>query len=1321
MIARDEADFLDRCLQSIAGLADEVVVVDTGSTDETPQVASRHGARLFHASWTGDFSEARNRCLAEAHGRWILVLDCDEVLARQDHEPLRRLLRSARADAYRLTTRNYTDSANQAGWVACRGTAPEERGHAGWFPTTKVRLWRRRPQVRFSGAVHELVEPSLLQAGLRLADCSVPVHHYGYAEKARPVARYVEAGERKARQSPDDLRARYELATAYRDAGRLAEALDQVEGVLAGLPAAAPEQRLYVEEEQVQLVRADLFARLGRLPQAVEVYEGLLRRFPRSFQAHNNLGLLRERQGRIQEARRHFARGARLAPDNPVLAGNLARLGGEGPAGPRLSVCLIVRDEEAVLERCLQSVAGVADEIVVVDTGSVDRTVEIARRCAARVGHFPWGDDFAAARNASLDLATGDWILWIDADEYLPAAQVEKVQRAAREPADHALYFTLVNEGSDGTRFQQVKMLPRREDLRFERPVHETVLPALRRAGVPVRFTDVEVHHTGYARPEDTARKQARYLGLMEAWLQGHPEDHQVRFRIGHTHYLSGEHHRARECFALLRRVPGQDCEARHARRLAALFTGRSLLEEGDCAAAVPALEEALGAAPDDALALLSLGDARGKLGQHQAAVDLLQRSLQGRVDPFFPLDERLVRYSAHFFLGTCLLALGQGGPARAALAAACRVLPDRAEAPAALAQLAPAPAGQGRLSLCMIARNEEERLGRCLASAADVVDEIVVVDTGSSDRTLEVAAHYGARLGHFPWCDDFARARNASLYLATGDWILWLDPDDLLPAEEHPRIRQLLQGPRDRAYFFVLDDQGYEHVSCLQLRLFPNLPGVVFEMPVHEQVTPSLARLGVQTVPTQIRVLHTGYTTPEVVRAKKDRYLGIMERWLEEHPDDYIVRSHVALTYHTTGRLDEAEDAYLRIVYESRCLGDRNYVVYTTALLFLGRTYLRKGELPAALAQLRRAEAVDPDYVLTGLSLAEVLLRQGEATQALAYARRVLAAGRQITFFPVDQPEIEYSAQVLCGQALQALGEVEAAEQAYRQAASVPVSRRSEALGSLAELYRGRGDRAAALHVLEEAQRLDPENAKHLFNAGVLHLEGRDLAAATAAFEAVLARTPDHLPALLNLGFAAKAGGQPDRAEAIYRRALAADPGGVEARANLAHLLLDAQRHAEARALFAAVREKQPGLLDIELGYVATLCQAGQWQAVADAVRAAAASLGGVELELTTPSGLAGTLVRLAAPLVRAGQTRCALLALTAAVLADPASAPARRALAEVHYAGRDYWKAVAQLEAILTAAPQDRDAFRRLGDCYQALGVQEAARLCYQHSGLL
>jgi glycosyltransferase involved in cell wall biosynthesis/Tfp pilus assembly protein PilF len=1318
MIARDEAAFLDQCLESVRGLVDQIAVVDTGSVDDTAEVARRHGAQVFLHPWQGDFSQARNLALDQAKGEWVLLLDCDEVLAPADHARLRRLLQTKGPLAYRLTTRNYTDQANLAGWVACGGEYPEEKTHRGWFPTTKVRLWRNLPGIRFAGPVHELVEASVAALGGQIADCPVPVHHYGHAEKQRPPDYYLKAGEEKVRQQPGDLRARYELALAYRDAGQHGPALEAIEQVVAGLVSSTRPSSLYLQEELALLVRADLLDRLGRGSEALGAYQEIIRRFPQAYQAHNNAASLLERQGRAEEALGLYQQGAQLAPESEVVRKNLARLERRLQGGGRLSVCVIARDEEAVLARCLESVREVADELVVVDTGSADRTVEIAKSLGVRLGFFPWIDDFAAARNAALDLATGDWVLWLDADDYLKPQDREQVRALKKQSPDRAFFFTLVNEGGDRTSFRQLKMFPRHPEVRFERPVHEHVLAGLRRAGIPLQVAPVEVRHTGYATAEQVASKKKYYLRLMEGWLAGHPEDWDICFRIGHTHYSEQRLGKSKEYFAQILAAGREAVDPPSVFRLAGVFYARCLIVEGAWAEAAARLEQALELQPDEVLANLSLGDARTKLGQYAEALTPLQRALDGELDRNFPLDPEVIRYSAHFFMGQCYQALGRTEEAKKSFQIAGQLSPQQPEAALALAALEPARvAGGPRLSLCMIVRNEAHRLGNCLESVKGLIDELVVVDTGSSDGTEEIARRYGAVLGHFPWIDDFAAARNHSLSLATGDWILWLDADDLLAAEYHTQIRHLLTRGRDQSYFFLLDDRGYENVSCLQMRLFPNLPGVCFEMPIHEQVTPSLARLGVKMVPTQVRVTHTGYPTPEVVRAKKERYLRIMEGWLELHPGDYIVRSHVALTYHTTGRLDEALAAYRAIIEDSTCLADYNYVVYTTALLFLGRTYLKLKDYLLALEFIKKAEAVDPEYVLTKLSLAEVYMRLERFAEAGQCAQGVIDSGPQHTFFPIDQRDLQYSARVLRAQAHQGLGEWDQAEAVFLQAAQVQVPRRSEALGSLSQLYKSLGKKAKALQTLEQARQVDPENLQHLFNIGVIHLEAGRLEEAQGVFASVLGRDPGHGPSLLNLGFIAKTQGRVEEAERCYQQVAQLQPEGVEAPANLGHLYMDAGRHAEAARCFAQVRARDPHLLDINLGLLASLASQGHWDNEL-ALQILTPFAQGQAIELGAPRVAARAFARLGATLVSRQQAKCAEFALLIAIALDAGCLEARRSLGQLFFHHGAHWKAIAQYEVALHLQPRDGATFAALGDCYRRMGVAEAARMCYEQS---
>jgi tetratricopeptide (TPR) repeat protein len=365
----------------------------------------------------------------------------------------------------------------------------------------------------------------------------------------------------------------------------------------------------------------------------------------------------------------------------------------------------------------------------------------------------------------------------------------------------------------------------------------------------------------------------------------------------------------------------------------------------------------------------------------------------------------------------------------------------------------------------------------------------------------------------------------------------------------------------------------------------------------------------------------------------------------------------------------------------------------------------------------MKRAEEIDPEYILTKLSLAEVNARLGQWSEALRYGRATLAGEGQMTFFPVDYDAVRYAALLICGQAAQALQQWAESEEAYRCAVEVPVPQRSEALGNLSNMFKAMDRREDALAALDEALALDPDNPQHCFNKGVWYLDERDFERAEAMFKATVESQPDSAVALLNLGYIAKVRGEFDKAEAHYRRAVACDGEGVEARANLGHLYLDLERYTDAAGLFEQVQARNPGLVDIELGLLVTRAHKAEG-AVALLWEIAAGFTDVRPTDANSTSEAARAAMNLGAELLRQDQLKCAELALCAAVLLNEQLLEARRALAEVLYAQGSFWKAVAQLEAVLLVLPTDIEAFKRLGDCYKQLGVDEAAQLCYAKS---
>lgn len=211
-------------------------------------------------------------------------------------------------------------------------------------------------------------------------------------------------------------------------------------------------------------------------------------------------------------------------------------------------------------------------------------------------------------------------------------------------------------------------------------------------------------------------------------------------------------------------------------------------------------------------------------------------------------------------------------------------------------APVSPAPVPQGRptISVCMMVKDEEKNLPRALDSVKDWVDEIIVVDTGSTDRTVEIAESYGAKIYHHPWENNFSTHRNQSISYATGDWLLILDADEELDQETAPQMRQITSAPPEICGFLF---ELYNDVTAggktmvLHPRLFRNGVGFHYQGTVHNRPTV----LG-EVARTTVRLIHYGYNeAPEVMEAKHKRRTSMIRKWVEEEPDNFLARSYLA------------------------------------------------------------------------------------------------------------------------------------------------------------------------------------------------------------------------------------------------------------------------------------------------------------------------------------------------------------------------------------------------------------------------------------------
>ena len=800
---------------------------------------------------------------------------------------------------------------------------------------------------------------------------------------------------------------------------------------------------------------------------------------------------------------------------------------------PVISLCMIVKNEEKSLPRCLGSVRGLVDEIVIIDTGSEDNTASIAESLGAKVYHIPWPGDFSAARNESLKKAGGNWILYLDADETLdPNGYPDCIRKVASDSEVTAWSVPIRSYQWESTAYgvtvniRLFRNLPR---LLFENEVHERIEPALARMGAKIATAPFFIDHYGYrVPPEAMKEKLERNLLLSQKHLERDPQDPYCLYYIGSSLLLLEKAAGSRQYLqrALLSRglplyLEAMTCnllgfvellEGRPDESLAFaqrsidlvpvqntayLVRGIALFRKSEFGAALPLLarsQEFLRLPPDRRRTDLSqehaligdvelhklLGICLSEAGRPQEAVEHFRHfeELGGR-DPevarragvccvntgdfasglkyleqseslgmarselVLPMAFASVKLGdftrAEFLLKeaeenssldsdrinqirnllrTSLRVAGRGarvksdsrfatsGSALGNSAGSLRPVVRATSGSALSNPAAPLPSvepgtrdpGLGsRVSLCMIVKNEQERIAGCLDSVNGLVDEIIVVDTGSADRTEETARSCGAKVFSFPWTDNFAEARNESLRYATGDWIIFLDADERLNAfGVKDCLRRTARAPGVDAYAVPIINAGPEGKADSTIgravRFFRNLPGIRFSGRVHESVDPFLIEFGAKVDHAGFEILHFGYALePGTIRKKYERNFQLLKEELAEHPGNANSLYHLGLTCMALKREEEARQAF------DLALCGTGLTPCLTAMVLNMKSYhhLRACEIDQGLDAASRSLSVVPVQntarLLKGLALFQKHAH-GEALPLLLNAYRFIS-----------------------------------------------------------------------------------------------------------------------------------------------------------------------------------------------------------------------------------------------------------------------------------------------------------------------------------------
>lgn len=307
-------------------------------------------------------------------------------------------------------------------------------------------------------------------------------------------------------------------------------------------------------------------------------------------------------------------------------------------------------------------------------------------------------------------------------------------------------------------------------------------------------------------------------------------------------------------------------------------------------------------------------------------------------------------------------------------------------------------------ISACLMVKNEEEMLPQCLESIKDIVDEIIVVDTGSEDRTVEIAKSYGAKVYHHPWENNFSKHRNQSISYATGDWMLMIDADEELNTKNlsAAKMREALANVPEKnnavlATLIDLKRSGRENVRFKFARLFRNTPDFHYEGVVHNKPTYSGSAIN-----SDLQIFHYGYDLDEgKMKAKFKRTTSLLKSRIEKDPNDFEAYFYLANSFGSEGLFEESiEYAKKSIELMPADLNDPR--IYFSNYFTISSGYFKQSELDDAKTwALRGLEKNQYDLGLLYI-LTQICFQTEEFEQVSYYALKYLEAYKIVKEDPV-------------------------------------------------------------------------------------------------------------------------------------------------------------------------------------------------------------------------------------------------------------------------------------------------------------------------------
>lgn len=319
MIIKNEEKDIRNCLESIKDIADEIIVVDTGSEDKSKEIVREFTDKIFDFQWKDDFSAARNFSISKANCDWIFCIDADEIISKTDLSSIKEMSDEKEPDAFLLEQRNYSNDVGAIGWISSKDDKyPESKCANGYIPFKIIRFFKNKKRYFFEGRIHETVYTSIKNNNGKIFDSNIVIHHLGKinGRNLRKKENYIcllkqRLEEKDFSEKPEDF-IYHEISGEFVELKRYNEAVEYIQKAIELNP------------------RADYMLSLGGLYIVLKKYnlaEVILKRAVaidgNNPDVHSNLGILYSEKGEFNKAIRKFERAIELNPKSADYFFNL--------------------------------------------------------------------------------------------------------------------------------------------------------------------------------------------------------------------------------------------------------------------------------------------------------------------------------------------------------------------------------------------------------------------------------------------------------------------------------------------------------------------------------------------------------------------------------------------------------------------------------------------------------------------------------------------------------------------------------------------------------------------------------------------------------------------------------------------------------------------------------------------------------------------------------------------------------------------------------------------------------------------------------------